>query len=56
MIIEKTKNRKFQINSQMMNLLGCSKSDFYNLMEYMNYKRIKKVRILMFLREIIKRN
>tara|TARA_B000000437_G_scaffold91323_1_gene66250 strand:- start:181 stop:615 length:435 start_codon:yes stop_codon:yes gene_type:complete len=42
MIIEKTKNRKFQINSQMMNLLGCSKSDFYNLMEYMNYKKDKK--------------
>ena len=42
MIIEKTKNRKFQINSQMMNLLGCSKDDFYNLMEYMNYKKDKK--------------
>ena len=38
-IIENTKNRKFKINSEMMNLLGCSKENFYKLMTYMNYKK-----------------
>ena len=27
----------------MMNLLGCSKENFYKLMTYMNYKRDKSV-------------
>ena len=40
-IMEKTKGKKFQINSQMMNLLGCSKENFYKLMTYMNYKKDK---------------
>ena len=38
-IIENTKNKKFKINSDMMNLLGCSKENFYKLMKYMDYKR-----------------
>ena len=41
-IIEKTKDRKFEINAEMMNLLGCSKENFYKLMELMNYKKEKE--------------
>ena len=40
-IIENTKNKKFQINAEMMNLLGCSKENFYKLMNYMNYHKDK---------------
>ena len=38
-IIENTKEGKFQITSEMMNLLGSSKENFYQLLELMNYKR-----------------
>ena len=38
-IIENTKERKFKVNSEMMNLLGCSKENFYKLMVNMNYKK-----------------
>ena len=38
-ILDNTKNRKFMINSEMMNLLGCTKENFYKLMDYMNYKK-----------------
>ena len=47
-IIEKTKNRKFKINSEMMNLLGCSKENFHKLMTYMNYKKDKSVDTYVF--------
>ena len=40
-ILEKTKNKKFVINAEMMNLLGCSRENFYKLMAYMNYKKDK---------------
>ena len=40
-ILDKTKNRKFTITSDMMNLLGCSKENFYKLMDLMNYKKDK---------------
>ena len=40
-IIDNTKDKKFKINSNMMNLLGCSKENFFKLMNYMNYKRDK---------------
>ena len=40
-ILENSKDRKFKINSEMMNLLGCSKENFYKLMNYMNYKKDK---------------
>jgi ATP-dependent RNA helicase SUPV3L1/SUV3 len=40
-IIETTKDRKFKINAEMMNLLGCSKENFHKLMLYMNYKKDK---------------
>ena len=38
-IIESTKNGKFKISSDMMNLLGCTKENFYKLMTLMNYKK-----------------
>jgi len=41
-IIDNTKNGMFKINSEMMNLLGCSKENFYKVMGLMNYKREKK--------------
>ena len=40
-IIENTKDRKFKVNAEMMNLLGCSKENFYKLMGYMHYKKDK---------------
>ena len=40
-IMENTKDKKFKINAEMMNLLGCSKDNFYKLMNYMNYKKDK---------------
>ena len=40
-IIGITKDRKFKINAEMMNLLGCSKENFHKLMTYMNYKKDK---------------
>ena len=41
-IIDNTRNGKFKISSEMMNLLGCSKENFYKVMELMDYKREKK--------------
>ena len=41
-IIDSTKNKKFKINADMMNLLGCSKENFFKLMNYMNYKKDKE--------------
>ncbi|MFL2883428.1 MAG: helicase-related protein [Pelagibacteraceae bacterium] len=40
-ILEKTKDRKFTVSAEMMNLLGCSKENFYKLMTLMNYKKDK---------------
>jgi len=42
-ILNKTDKRKFKIDSDMMNLLGCNKEDFYNLMLSMNYKKSKEI-------------
>ena len=47
-IIDNTKNRKFKINADMMNLLGCSKENFYKLMVFMNYKKDKDVDTYIF--------
>ena len=38
-IIDNTKNRKFKINAEMMNLLGCTKDNFHKLMKYMDYRK-----------------
>ncbi len=40
-IIENTKDGKFQISSEMMNLLGCSKENFFEIMHLMNYRKEK---------------
>jgi len=40
-IIDKTIDKKFKISSEMMNLLGCTKENFYKLIELMNYKKSK---------------
>ena len=40
-IIGITKDKKFKVNAEMMNLLGCSKENFYRLMTYMDYKKDK---------------
>ena len=41
-IIEKYKDKKFKVNSEMMNLLGCTKENFHKLMTYMDYKKDNK--------------
>ena len=50
-ILNKTVARKFKITSEMMNLLGCSKENFYKLMELMNYKKDKEKDTYIFLGE-----
>ena len=47
-IIENTKEKRFKVNSEMMNLLGCSKENFYKLMTYMDYKKDKAVDTYIF--------
>ena len=47
-IIENSKDKKFKINAEMMNLLGCSKENFYKLMNYMNYKKDKEADTYVF--------
>ena len=47
-IIDETKDRKFKINAEMMNLLGCSKENFYKLMSNMNYKKDKAAETYIF--------
>ena len=43
-IIEKSNNGKFLINSDMINLIGCTKENFLELMNLMNYKRDKNIK------------
>ena len=47
-IIENTIDKKFTVNAEMMNLLGCSKENFYKLMTYMNYKKDKAIDTYIF--------
>ncbi len=54
-IIESTKDKKFKINPEMMNLLGCSKENFYKLMNYMDYKKDKSTDTYIFKGEKKKR-
>ena len=37
-IIENNKNRVFKINSDMINLIGCSKENFFKILDLMYYK------------------
>ena len=41
-IIENTKDKAFKINSDMINLIGCSKENFFKLLELMEYKSKNK--------------
>jgi len=40
-IIENSKDNVFNIDSNMINLIGCSKENFFTLLELMQYKRKK---------------
>ena len=40
-IIENTKDGIFKINSDMINLIGCKKENFFNILELMQYKSKK---------------
>ena len=55
-ILSKTEKRKFKIDSEMMNLLGCNKEDFYSLMLSMNYKKSKEIDTYFYPGEIKKKN
>tara|TARA_B110000438_G_C15809186_1_gene648819 strand:- start:1053 stop:3131 length:2079 start_codon:yes stop_codon:yes gene_type:complete len=41
-ILDKTIERKFKVTPEMMNLLGCTKENFFKLMKLMNYKKHKE--------------
>ncbi len=41
-ILDNTKNGIFKVDSDMINLIGCNKENFYKLLELMNYKRTKE--------------
>ena len=41
-IMENTNNGMFKINSDMINLIGCSKENFLKILELMNYRSKKK--------------
>ncbi len=55
-ILNKTEKRKFKIDSDMINLLGCNKDDFYSLMLSMNYKKTKETDTYYYTGESKKRN
>ena len=38
LIIENSNNGIFKVTSDMINLIGCSKENFFKLLELMNYK------------------
>ena len=40
-IIESSKNGMFKINSDMINLIGCSKENFFKLLKLMHYQAKK---------------
>ena len=50
-IIDKTVDRKFKISPEMMNLLGCTKENFYRLLDLMNYKKLKDSDIYYFFQD-----
>ena len=55
-ILNKTDKRKFKIDSDMINLLGCNKEDFYSLMLSMNYKKSKEADTYFYIGENKKKN
>ena len=50
-IIDKTLDRKFKVSPEMMNLLGCTKENFFKLMDLMNYKKSKDSETYYFSRD-----
>ncbi len=50
-ILNNTNGKKFKVNSEMINLVGCSKENFYKLMAFMNYKKDKEVDTYIFIGE-----
>ena len=55
-ILNKTEKRKFKINSEMMNLIGCNKDSFYNLMLSMNYKKSNEADTYFYVGESKRKN
>ena len=55
-ILDSSKDRKFKINSEMMNLLGCTKDNFYKLMTYMDYHKDKDADVYVFKGDKKKKN
>ncbi len=47
-IMAETKDKKFKVTSEMMNLLGCSKENLLKLMLLMNYKKGKEEDTFLF--------
>jgi len=47
-ILKKTIDKKFKILPEMMNLLGCTKENFYKFIELMNYKKSKEIDMYYF--------
>ena len=43
-IIENSKNGSFKIDSDMINLIGCSKENFFKLLKLMEYKSKKNIK------------
>ena len=55
-ILDNTADKKFKINSDMMNLLGCTKDNFFQLIQMMNYKKTKEKDTYYFAGESKKNN
>ena len=55
-IIDATIERKFKISSEMMNLLGCTKENFFKLINYMDYKKSKNSETYYYLSSNNKKN
>ena len=55
-ILNKTEKRKFKIDAEMINLIGCSKESFYSLMLNMNYKKSKETDTYYYIGENKRKN
>ena len=55
-ILNKTQKRKFKIDAEMINLIGCNKEGFYSLMLSMNYKKSKEVDTYFYMGESKRKN
>ena len=51
-IIENNKKNKIKLNSDMINLLGCSKDNFIKLLKLMNYKVEKRKKKMKYISDI----